>query len=186
MIYKFNLVSDEVDNFKRVIEIDPDDTFKSLHDIILESVGYQEGQMSSFFICDNGWEKETEITEEDMGMDSESDSYIMAETKLSDLIDDEGQRLIFVFDYMTDRCFFMEMKEIITGRSVDKPVCTKKTGDAPKQDIGIDEMDNLAIASAMNNNAGIDDFGDEFSNDGYDSEDLEGLSDDTDPFSDYR
>ncbi len=185
MIYKFNLVSDEVDNFKRVIEIDPDDTFMSLHDIILESVGYHKDQMSSFFICDNGWEKETEITEEDMGMDSDSDSYIMSETKLSELIDDEGQRLIFVFDYMTDRCFFMEMKEIITGRSVDKPVCTKKTGDAPKQDVGIDEMDSMAIASATNNPIS-DDFGDEFGNDGYDSEDLEGLSDDTDPFSDYR
>lgn len=41
----------------------------------------------------------------DMGKDSDEDTWIMASTKLSDLIEDEGQRLVFVFDYMTDRMF---------------------------------------------------------------------------------
>ena len=36
-----------------------------------------------------------------MGKDSDEDTWIMASTKLSDLIEDEGQRLVFVFDYMT-------------------------------------------------------------------------------------
>ena len=100
MIYKFRIVSDEVDNFKREIAIDADATFLSLRNAICESVGYDKGQMNSFFLCDNGWEKGKEITLEDMGSDSSEDVYLMDESVISDFIEDEGQRLIFVFDYL--------------------------------------------------------------------------------------
>ena len=49
-----------------------------------------------FFLCDSRWEREKEITLEDMGSDSDQDVYLMDETVLSDYIDDEGQRLQFV------------------------------------------------------------------------------------------
>ena len=57
MIYKFRIVSDEVDNFKREICIDSDASFLELHDAILDSVGFSKDQMTSFFICDDDWEK---------------------------------------------------------------------------------------------------------------------------------
>ena len=62
MIYKFRIVSDEVDNFKREICIDSDASFLELHDAILDSVGFSKDQMTSFFICDVDWEKKTEWT----------------------------------------------------------------------------------------------------------------------------
>ena len=82
MIYKFRIVSDEVDNFKREICIDSDASFLELHDAILDSVGFSKDQMTSFFICDDDWEKKTEITLMDMGKDSDEDTWIMASTKL--------------------------------------------------------------------------------------------------------
>ena len=51
MVYKFRLLSDEVENFRRDIEIDADATFIELHNAILESVNYPDDQMTSFFIC---------------------------------------------------------------------------------------------------------------------------------------
>ena len=62
MIYKFRIVSDEVDNFRREIQIDAESTFLDFKNAICESVGFDKNQMSSFFICDNSWEKEKEIT----------------------------------------------------------------------------------------------------------------------------
>ena len=50
MVYKFRIVSDEVDNFRREIEIDADSTFLALRNAICDSVGYDKNQMSSFFI----------------------------------------------------------------------------------------------------------------------------------------
>ena len=71
MIYKFRLLSDEVDDFRRDIEISADATFKELHTAILESVNYPDDQMTSFFICNDRWIKEVEITLEDMGSRSD-------------------------------------------------------------------------------------------------------------------
>ena len=52
MIYRFNLISDEVDDFKLEIQIDSDDTFLSLRNVILDAAGYTKDQMDSFIICD--------------------------------------------------------------------------------------------------------------------------------------
>lgn len=134
MVFNFRIVSDEVDNFKREIKIDAHNTFLDLHNAICDSVGYRKNEMSSFFLCDKGWEKEREITLEDMGVDdTDEEVYVMDECVLSDFIEDEGQRLLFTFDYLNDRSFFIEMKEMITGRDLLDPVCSLSVGKAPDQ-----------------------------------------------------
>jgi len=57
MVYKFTLLSDEIDNFVRVIKIDPEATFFDLHNAILDSVKYEKNQMTTFFLCSDDWEK---------------------------------------------------------------------------------------------------------------------------------
>ena len=94
MVYKFNIVSDEVENFKREIAIDSDDNFLSLRNAILDSCGYNKDQIDSFFICDEDWQKEKEITLADMGSDSDEDIWIMEKTPLNELIEDEGQKIL--------------------------------------------------------------------------------------------
>ena len=71
MVYRFLLLSDEVEDFKREIQIDSEATFLDLHNAILDSVGYTKDQMTSFFICEDDWSKTTEITL--MEMDTSSD-----------------------------------------------------------------------------------------------------------------
>ena len=48
--------------------------------------------------------------------------------QLSELVEDEKQKLLYVFDYMTERCFFIELSEIITGKEMKGAKCTKKAG----------------------------------------------------------
>ena len=96
--------------------------------------------MTSFFICDDDWEKEKEITLEEMDDNPEMDSWVMKETQLSELVEDEKQKLLYVFDYMTERCFFIELSEIITGKEMKGAKCTKKAGEAPKQTVDFEEM----------------------------------------------
>lgn len=141
MVYRFKLVSDEADNFSREIEIDSEATFLQLRNAILDSVGYSKDELDSFFLCDDEWQKEEEITLEDMDTSSDKDSWLMETTPLYEMIEDEGQKIIFVFDYLTDRAFFMEMKEAIPGRSLAEPICTLKQGKAPAQHVDIDEFE---------------------------------------------
>jgi hypothetical protein len=140
MIYRFTLISDEIDNFIREIQINPEATFFDFHEAILKSVNYTNDQMTSFFICDDNWEKEQEITLEEMDTNSEMDSWVMSETTLNELIEDEKQKLLYVFDNMTERCFFIELSEIITGKDIKTAVCTRKGGDVPKQTIDFEEL----------------------------------------------
>lgn len=182
MIYKFLIVSDEVDDFKRVIKIDSDATFKELNDAILDSVGYTHDQMTSFFICEDDWEKTTEVTLVDMGRDSDEDIWLMEKTRLSDLVEDEGQRLMYVFDYLTDRAFFMELRETIFGEELDAPVCTKSVGDAPAQMVDFEEVEKKIAQQVA-----VDDLDADFY--GADDYDISELDEDSfgsyDPSMDY-
>ena len=168
MVYRFTLISDEVDQFLREIQINDDATFLDLHKAILASVGYPDDQMTSFFLCSDDWEKETEVTLEDMGGSADEDSWVMGETALNELIEDEKQRLIYVFDPLADRVFFIELSEIITGKNLREAVCTKKTGDAPQQTLDFDQLMNLTPATASL------DLDDSFSDDtGFDLDELD-------------
>ena len=140
MIYRFTLISDEADDFIREIQIDPEATFYDFHEAIVKSVGYTDDQMTSFFICDDDWEKEKEVTLEEMDDNPEIDSWVMKDTQVSELVEDEKQKLLYVFDYMTERCFFIELSEIITGKNMTGAKCTKKAGEAPKQTVDFEEM----------------------------------------------
>jgi hypothetical protein len=180
MVYRFTIISDEVDNFRREIQIDSEATFLDLHNAILKSAGYPNDQMTSFFICDDNWEKETEITLEDMGTSSDMDSWIMEETPLEELLEDEKQHMLYIFDPLADRAFFMELSEIITGKSLDEAVCTKTVGEAPQHVLDFDQLMATQVTTGLDDSFSDDeDFDlDEIDPDGFEmgtAEDFENM-----------
>lgn len=139
MVFRIKFITDEVDGFIREIKIDSEATFLDLNKIILQSCGYKDDQMTSFYVCDDEWERGTQITREDMGFGAaDDDVYVMEETPLSDFIEDEEQKLIFVFDPFADRCFYLDVKEIIPGTSLSEPEILRVKGKAPRQIEDID------------------------------------------------
>lgn len=140
MIYKFLIGSEEAGNFKLEIAIDSSDTFLRLRNTILDAAGYDKNQMDSFIICDEEWNKDKEVTYYDMDTDADEDVWIMEDTPLDELIDEEGQKLKFVFDYMSDRYFFMVLKETVPGKSMHDPLCQRKEGKAPQETLAIEPV----------------------------------------------
>ena len=182
MIFKFLILSDEVDDFKREINIDADATFLDLYNTIIDSVGYSKEEMASFFLSDDKWRKKQEITLVEMDTDSDVDSFVMEDCVLSDYLEDEKQKLMFVFDYFNDRALYIELSEIIPGKNLNKAVCTFSEGDAPSQTIAF--IDDKPISSALDLVETF--FGDEsydieeLDKEGFDGlDDLEGPSVDT-------
>ncbi len=170
MVYRFTIISDEVDDFVREIQIDSEATFYDLHVAILKAAKYEDDQITSFFICSDNWEKETEITLEYMGNKPEEDCQVMRETKLEDLIEDEKQKLIYVFDTFSERVFFIELTEIITGKNLMEPVCTRQQGKAPMQTLDLDVTPKIEQAIDLDENF----YGDEvFDAEDYDTEGFE-------------
>ena len=151
MIYRLKFSSEEVEDFRRVYEADSDATFLELHNALLKSVGFPDDQMTSFYMCNDRWEKEQEVTLVEMGSNFEYDNMVMESTRLSDLIEEGGQRMIYVFDPMNERYFFGKVVEILPGMC-DGVACVELFGDAPTQ-ILLEET----IGSTKNNDWDIDD-----------------------------
>ena len=175
MVYKFHIFTEESDLFEREISIDSEALFSDLNNAILDSVHYDRSEMSSFFICDEDWEKEVEITLVEMDNNPEIDTWVMDRTHLDELLEDEGQHLIFTFDYLTDRSFYMVLRKIVPGEHLDAPKCTKSKGKAPQQHIDFNEFEKKADAAAAKKNNNNDRYGldDElYGEGGFDEEEL--------------
>ena len=105
---------------------------------------------------------------------SDEDPYTMEECVLNDYLEDEKQKLLFVFDYLTERALFIELSEIITGKNLKKPLCTLSIGEAPKQSLDFDEMASSTTSLDVDESF----FGDEsYDLEELDKEGFEGLDD---------
>lgn len=186
MIYKFLLLSDEAENFSLEVRIDAEATFLQLNDTIIEALKYTKDQLTSFFVCEDNWERKTEITLFEMDTASDEDSWTMDKTKIRDFVEDVHQRLLFVYDMMGDRSFFMELRDIEFNANLDKPV-TKLKGTPPKQILSVEELDKkypdmsastIDIDNDYSSETGFND--DELDADGYSDLNFQ------DDFNDYR
>lgn len=163
MIYTFKLWFEDREDIVRVIQIQTTATFLDFHTAIQEAIGFNGMELSSFYICDDSWNKNLEInqmdmSEFDMSDDPESDTIedpkpFMRNTHLNDMIEDPHQQLMYISD-------FIEMWTLkIVLRSIDEeipglvyPQLVSSEGDAPDQSKGnnkfkmIDdiEMDDIA------------------------------------------
>jgi len=177
MVYRIKFISDEAEGFLREIKIDSESTFLDLNKAILKSCGYPDDQMTSFYICDEEWERGTQVTREDMGFgSSDVDIYVMENTRLSELIEDDDQRMEFVFDPFSDRFFYLEVRETIPGKNLAEAVVSRTKGDAPCQLAELDfDLSSSKGKKGAGGASGYDDFGDDslFGAAGYNDDEID-------------
>ena len=179
MIYQFRIFSDEVDLFERIISIDSEALFSDLHQAILDRVNYKNDDVTSFFLCDDRWEKELEITLLEMALNPEEDTWVMDKTRLSELLEDEGQRLQYMFDSINERALYMELEEIRSGHQ-EKALCIESSGDAPVQHIEEDFDKTIQAILKGEQSGGLDMDSDFYGDSEYDQDefDMQGFNDD--------
>jgi hypothetical protein len=114
--------------------------------------------MTTFFMCSDNWEKGQEVTLVEMESSSEYDNLVMENTKLEELLVDENQKLIYVFDMMSDRVFFMELTDIIPRKNLEKPVCISSEGVAPVQIMADDGITAVSKPTIDENFYGDEDY----------------------------
>ena len=139
MIFKFRIISSEVGDFVRDIEIRSDQTFYDLHVALTNNFHYDNSQLASFFISNMDWEKELEITLFDISEGTSSNIRIMDQTHLDELIHEKKQRLLYVFDYYNERLLFLELMDIMQEKKdASYPVISLAKGSPPPQILIID------------------------------------------------
>lgn len=167
MIFTIKFISDEADGFSRTLRIDSESTFLELNRAILDSCGYSDDQLTSFHICDDDWERHAQITRQDMGSGNpDEDLYTMESTPLSDFIEDEGQKLEYIFDPFSERSFYLQVKSCEPSGSLPEAEVTAAHGTPPRQ---IADLDFSLPAST----AASDDNEEIFGGEGIDMEDID-------------
>lgn len=130
MVYKFVVISSEEEDFLREFELDENNTLLDFHNIMQEELEYDRSQMASFFTTSKKWEKEEEFTLFEMG----ANTTPMDEVIVDDIIIEENQKLLYVFDMFNERTLFIECigpVSPVEGRQY--PVCTRSQGKPPQQ-----------------------------------------------------
>jgi len=151
MIFLFRIISDENPDFIRDLVADGSDTFLDFHMILQKELGYDPNQLASFFLTNHQWEKEQEITLIDMMPDPGVSSYIMDQVTLGEHISQLNQRMLYVFDFFSDRALFIEVLEMTDQVSPRKtPFINLRQGDPPPQ---------LAVDLLMDDPEGFEDPG---------------------------
>ena len=135
------MLSDEDEHFVRDFELPYNATLKEFHALICEEIEYDDFEMCSMFLCNEKWMKLREFTLIDMGVE-EQDSFGEDEIKpvtmdsvlLAEIMTEPSARMLFVFDLMEDRAFFLELIDIIEpADGITYPRVRFANGDAPDQ-----------------------------------------------------
>jgi hypothetical protein len=147
--YKFKISFDEVEDFERNIEILASDNFESFHHILYDSIGLKGHELASFSVCDTKWNKKQEITLIDMHDDSETETpnyeeeeefstssnlpkFIMREAVLKDFITDPHQNIMYEYDFIHPKVFYIELLKALPAKENAKyPKCTFSKGILP-------------------------------------------------------
>ena len=157
-ILKLRIVADTEEDIFRDIEIEVGATFEVLHHSILAAFDFEEGEMASFFMSNDQWERGLEISLMDMGSDPSGKPFpSMGNTILHDHINEPNQKVVYVYDFLRMWCFYVEVLEIKKrALSTIYPKVAMVFGDSPNQnDKEVDLFDDLgALAGALDENTG--------------------------------
>ena len=140
-IYRFKIAFEDNEDIYREIEIKSTQTFEDFHNVIIQSVNFDNQHNSSFFISDDYWRKGEEIVLRASDNDTprkkqESDvpKKLMNKCKMASLIDDPHQKFVFVYDPKTGWTFLVELLKIVPDDAkASYPRVAKTVGEAPKQ-----------------------------------------------------
>jgi hypothetical protein len=131
-IYKFRVTFEDYEDIYRDIEIRASNTFYDFHEIILQSISFDNKHAASFFVSDDFWRKGTEITL--LQEDIEPGVKLMKNIKISSCIEQPNQRFIYLYDKKVLWSFLIELIKLVPEDvKVKYPRCLKSVGQAPKQ-----------------------------------------------------
>ncbi len=157
--YTITVFSDESEDFEMQIIAHENILFSNLHQAIQTALEYDPLQMASFFLSNEDWEKNEEIAlidMEDMG-----NIALMDDFKLSSKIKNKDQKLLYLFDFFSERSFFINIDKITDTK--EKAFSIDVKGKIPMQiNIDNEEIDDLMQNIGGNaKESGLDEFEDD-------------------------
>ncbi len=149
------------------------DTLEDLHHAILKAYRFSGEQMASFYETNEDWDIIEEIPL--IAIDPNYDGTLMKDVLISKLIAEVGDQMIYIYDYLNEWKFYIEIMEIETAKpEKTTPLMLKRFGKVPNEhDKDISGVDAEKILM----NAILGDEFDDDDDDDYGSDNFESLDD---------
>lgn len=114
MIYRFRVIldNDTDDDIFRDIEINKSDNLEDFHNSITQSFGFEGNEMASFYLSDKEWNQGEEISLFDLGDIGEA-NRLMSDVLMESEINNDNNRIIYVYDFLNLWTFLIELVEIV-------------------------------------------------------------------------
>jgi hypothetical protein len=116
MVYKFRVILDAEDDVFRDIAIQDENTLEDLHNAIVNAFGFDGMEIASFYTCDDQWNQDEEISLFDTG-EILGEQKIMNDYLLSELLNEDSTKIIYVYDFLNMWTFFVELAAIEEAES---------------------------------------------------------------------
>ena len=143
MIYRIRVILDVRDDVFRDIEIQGSDTLEDLHEAIVRSFDLDGREMASFYLSDDEWNQGEEITLFDLS-DGDKNTKVMSRFRIDEVLTGTHQRLLYAYDFMNIRTFYVEVFSIIPPQDgVEYPRVVLSYGSTPQYtDSDMEEIDD--------------------------------------------
>lgn len=141
-VYRFRVTFEDNEEVYREIEIKSTQNFEDFHNVIVQSIGFDNLHDASFYISDDYFRKGDEITLRPISDDEKELRALkkmppkrqMNKCKMAALIDDPHQKFVYVYDLKTGWTFLVELIKIVADDAkISYPKIVKSAGEAPKQ-----------------------------------------------------
>ena len=135
-VFRFRvLLQHENEDIFRDVDLLPTSNFQDLHNCIQDAFEFDNSQMASFYLSDDDWVKGEELTLFDMNEPgAEEEIRMMDEAILDKTLAGEGDKLLYVFDFMNLWTFHVELVQILKASSnIDYPAIINLVGKVPNQ-----------------------------------------------------
>lgn len=177
---KFRVLLDTLKDHEvfRDIVVSDSDNFESFYTCIIESFGFENNEMASFFVSDHEWNKGEEISLMDMSFGDMDDApKTMKNSIIRHSLESPKQRLLLVYDFLNMWIFLIELQEIL-DEDVPQPKVVlsvgeitaqmKKEGNESLNAVQF-ETDKLESDSKFELGAFDDDFDDDYLSEDFDN-----------------
>ena len=133
MIYRLRVIldNDTEDDIFRDIEINKKDTLVEFHKSIITSFGFSNNEIASFYLSDNQWNQGEEIS---LFSFEDQDNKLMSDVLINDVINNQNNKLIYVYDFLNMWTFLIELVEVAEGiKGIDYPNIIFSKGEIPEK-----------------------------------------------------
>lgn len=160
----------------RDILVNENHSLFQLHELIKQAFGFNSNEMASFIKEEEGWDNDTEYPLEDV---MNAGNPTIDKVVVSDVFLKVGDQLTYVYDYLNEWKFYLEVIEIEAGENkIKEPKILKRFGSPPKEEernLTGDDAQSILLNAMMGEEFSEDD--EDLFKDPFDSNNMDSLDD---------